>query len=115
MWTAKYLKEAISDLKKLDPSVQKIVLAGIMRVAQNPLPQSEGGYGKPLGKKGGRNLTGFFKIKYRGIAIRVVYSLVREKQVFNIIAMSERGENHCYDLASRRRQIYKEKLFEDGF
>jgi mRNA-degrading endonuclease RelE of RelBE toxin-antitoxin system len=38
MWTAKYLKEAISDLKKLDPSVQKIVLAGKMRVAQNPLP-----------------------------------------------------------------------------
>lgn len=115
MWTAKYLKEAVSDLKKLDHSVQKIVLAGIARVAQNPLPQSEGGYGKPLGNKAGRNLTGFFKIKYRGIAIRVVYTLVREEQVFNIIAVSERGENHCYDLAARRRQTYKDKLFKDEF
>jgi len=115
MWTAKYLKEAVSDLKKLDPSVQKIVLAGIARVALNPLPQSEGGYGKPLGKKGGQNLTGFFKIKYKSIAVRVVYTLVREEQVFNIVAVSERDENHCYDLASRRRQIYKEKLFNDEF
>ena len=115
MWTAKYLKEAVSDLKKLDPSVQKIVLAGIGRVAQNPLPQSEGGYGKPLGNKTGRNLAGFFKIKYQGIAIRVVYTLVREKQVFNIIAVSQRDENYCYDLAYRRRQIYKEKLFKDEF
>ncbi len=115
MWTAKYLKEAVSDLKKLDHSVQKIVLAGIARVAQNPLPQSEGGYGKPLVKKAGQNLTGFFKIKYKGIAIRVVYTLVREKQVFNIIAVSRRDENHCYDLVARRRQIYKDKLFEDEF
>lgn len=115
MWTAKYLREAVNDLKRLDPSVQKIVLAGIARVAQNPLPQSEGGYGKPLGKKGDQNLTGFFKIKYKIIAIRVVYTLVRDEKVFNIIAVSERDENHCYDLAAKRKRIYKDDLFKNQF
>ena len=115
MWTAKYLKEAVNDLKKLDSSVQRMVLAGIAKVSQNPLPQSEGGYGKPLGKKGGRNLTGFFKIKYKGIAIRVVYTLVREEKVFNIVAVSERDENHCYDLAAKRKQAYKDEIFKNKF
>lgn len=59
----------------------KQVLAGIKKVSQNPHPQSEGGYGKALGNQNGTELTGFFKIKYRGIGIRVVYTIVREKQL----------------------------------
>jgi len=47
-------------------------LAGIKKVSKNPLPNPDG-YGKPLGNKGGYNLTGFFKIKYRDIGIGVVY------------------------------------------
>ncbi len=72
MWQDKYLKEAKRDLDKLDTDFREMVLAGIKKVKQNPLPQSEGGYGKPLGNKGVNNLTGFFKIKYKGIGIRVV-------------------------------------------
>lgn len=107
MWNAKYIREAINDLKKLDTFVQKRVLAGIARVAINPLPQNEGGYGKPLGKKGGQNLTGFFKIKFKSMAIRVVYTLNREKKLFTIIAVSERDDNYCYGLAARRKKKYK--------
>lgn len=51
MWEVKYHPEAEKELSRLDGSVKKIVLAGILKVSQNPLPQSEGGYGKPLGKK----------------------------------------------------------------
>lgn len=67
MWVVKFIPEAKRDLKKLDNSLKKQVLAGIRKVSENPLPQSEGGYGKPLGNSGGTNLVGFFKIKYRGI------------------------------------------------
>ena len=66
MWKDKYLKEALDDLDNLDSELREIVLAGIKKVRQNPLPQSEGGYGNPLGNKNGNNLTGFFKIKYKG-------------------------------------------------
>lgn len=69
MWKVKIIQEAIKDFQLLDRSLQRQVLKGILKVSQNPLPSPKG-YGKPLGNKRGTNLTGFFKIKYRGIGIR---------------------------------------------
>ncbi|TYP58584.1 mRNA interferase RelE/StbE [Thermosediminibacter litoriperuensis] len=88
MWQISLIPEAQKDILKLDKSIQKIVYAGIKKVSQNPLPKSEGGYGKPFGTRNGNNLTGFFKIKYRGIGIRVVYTLVRDKKLMNIVVVS---------------------------
>ena len=48
-WTIKYHPIAKEELAKLDGSVRKIVLKGILKVSANPRPQNEGGYGKPLG------------------------------------------------------------------
>lgn len=115
MWQDKYLKEALKDLDKLDKEFREVVLAGIKKVRQNPLAQSEGGYGKPLGNMKGNNLTGFFKIKYREIGIRVVYTLARDKKVMNIVVISERDENHCYEVANKRKKKYKENIFKDVF
>lgn len=78
-----YLKEKVDanliffcyNYIKIVGSIHKHVLAGIVKVSQVPLP-SPNGYGKALGNKNGNNLTGFFKIKYRGIGIRVVYPLI---------------------------------------
>lgn len=67
MWNIRFCPESIKDMKKLDNSLKKQVLVGIRKVSKNPLPQSEGGYGKALGNIQGTDLTGFFKIKYRGI------------------------------------------------
>ena len=114
MWQDKYLMEAKVDLDKLDSELREMVLAGIKKVRQNPLPQSEGGYGKPLGNKGGNNLTGLFKIKYKGIGIRVVYALVRDVQVMNIVVVSKRDENYCYDIAAKRKNKYGDTLFRNS-
>ena len=62
-WQIEYLEEAKKDLKKLDRSTQIIVLKGIDKVSENPLPAQQGGYGKPLGNKSGTNLTNLLKIK----------------------------------------------------
>lgn len=63
MWQVEYLKEAVEDLKRLDHSQRLQVLKAINKVSSNPLPQNEGGYGKPLGKlrpsQGRRNCQGF--------------------------------------------------------
>lgn len=115
MWEDKYILEALDDLDKLDQSLREIVLAGIKKVRQNPLPKFEGGYGKPLGNKNGNNLTGFFKIKYRRVGIRVVYTLVRDKKVMNIVVISKRDENYCYNITNKRKNKYKENLFKDSF
>ncbi|MDO4179625.1 MAG: type II toxin-antitoxin system RelE/ParE family toxin [Phascolarctobacterium sp.] len=114
VWNIKIINEAKTDFRKLDGSLKKQVAAGIIKVSKAPLP-APNGYGKPLGNKSGNDLTGFFKIKYRGIGIRVVYTLVLDVQVMNIVVISERDDNYCYDLAAKMYAKYGEKIFADGF
>lgn len=113
-WKIKILQETKKEYYKLDGSVRKQVLAGILKVSKSPLP-SPNGYGKLLGNKNGNNLTGFFKIKYREIGIRVVYTLVPSERIMNIVVISERDENFCYDVAAKLYKIYGEKIFENFF
>ncbi len=112
-WNIKITKEAKKDFQQLDNSLKKQVAAGIIKVARAPLP-SPHGYGKPLGNKNGKNLTGFFKIKYKGIGIRIVYTLVLADVTMNIVVISERDDNYCYDLAlsyTRNTEIGFLKIF----
>lgn len=105
LWEIKYHPLAEEDLAKLDGSVRKIVLKGILKVSANPKPQSEGGYGKPLGNKGGNDLTGLLKIKYRDIGIRVVYKLMEDEKTHKmyILVISARADNEVYVLAGKRK------------
>ena len=113
-WNIKITKEAKKDFQQLDNSLKKQVAAGIIKVARAPLP-SPHGYGKHLGNKNGKNLTGFFKIKYKGIGIRIVYTLVLADVTMNIVVISERDDNYCYDLAFKLYQKYGDRLFENIF
>ncbi len=113
-WDIRITDEARKDYDKMEGSVRRQILAGIIKVAKAPLP-SPNGYGKPLGNRKGNNLTGFFKIKYRGIGIRVVYTLAVEKSVMNIIAISQRDDNFCYDLAAKLYEKYGDRIFDDLF
>ena len=114
MWIVKFSPEAIKAAKKFDNSLKEQIFKGIAKVSKSPLPQPNG-YGKPLGNKGGNNLTGFFKIKYRGIGIRVVYTLVLEEKIMNIVVISERDDEYCYDLASKLYKKYGDEIFENIF
>lgn len=104
-WKIRITDEARKDYHKTDKSLRKQILAGILKVSKNPLPNSEG-HGKPLGNKNGNNLTGFFKIKYHGIGIRIVYTLILDAKVMNIVVISERDDNYCYELAAKLYQKY---------
>ena len=79
----------LKDLKNLDQSQRYQVVKAIDKVSENPLPDSEGGYGKPLGSKSGKNLTGYLKIKLRKLGMRVVYLvvylIVREEGIMKIM------------------------------
>ena len=59
-WEVLFMPEALEDFKDLDGSQKKLVRKAIAKVSANPLSVEEGGYGKPLGNKGGKNLTGLF-------------------------------------------------------
>ena len=113
-WKIRITDEAKKDYRRLDGAIRKQVLAGIYKVSQAPLP-SPNGYGKPLGNKNGNNLTGFFKIKYRDIGIRVVYTLSMEDIAMNIVVISERDDSYCYNLASVLYKKYGDEIFKDIF
>jgi len=101
-WQIEYLKEAVSDLERLDNSVRKQVLKAISKVATNPLPSNEGGYGKPLGNMSETKLAGLLKIKLRSSGIRIVYALVRQNGIMRVLVISLREDNLVYKIANRR-------------
>lgn len=101
-WILEFDIDAKKDFDKLDGSQKPQVAKAIKRVQKNPLPDYEGGYGKPLGNKGGNDLTGLLKIKLKKLGLRVVYRLVRENDVMKIIVISLCGDNEVYELAAKR-------------
>ena len=78
-WSIVYLPEARKDLASLDNSQREMVRRMIEKTAANPLPVNQGGYGKPLGKKQGIDLTGLLKIKLRHQGLRVIYKASRHR------------------------------------
>ncbi len=103
-WSIVYTKEANEDLKVLDHSQQLQVLKAIKKVSINPLPNSEGGLGKPLGNRVSTKLAGYLKIKLRKAGLRVVYRLVMDCYIMRIIVISVRDDDTVYKLAQYRKK-----------
>lgn len=103
MWKVEYLTDALEDLKKLDKSRRLKVVKKINQVAENPLPQNEGGYGEPLGNTAAARLAGFCKIKLLKLGIRVVYRLEANNKAMKIIVVSSRADNEVYLIAQKRK------------
>ncbi len=100
-WIVEYLREAEKDLKKLDPYSRKLVLKAIDKTAERPLPPPEG-MGKPLGNHAVADLSGYYKIKLKGMGYRVVYKLKKDAGVMKVIVISVRAEEAVYREAERR-------------
>lgn len=101
-WEIHYSDEAKTDLRDLDGSQLKSVLKAIKKVSQNPLPVNEGGYGKPLGNKHGKDLTGLCKIKLMKEGIRVVYALICTETTMKIVVIAARSDDEGYEVAAQR-------------
>ena len=97
-----YSNEAKKDRKEFNNYQLDQIDKAIQKVSKNPLPQNEGGYGKPLGNKYGNNLTGHCKIVLMKLGIRVVYKLIRTDKVMKIVVVSVRSDNEVYDIAAKR-------------
>lgn len=101
-WKIQYLPEAVKDFKKLSGNQRLLVATALSKVAENPLPIHQGGYGKPLGNKGGRDLTGFLKIKLQNEGLRIVYKLVRTETRMLIVIIGSRADEQVYNAALHR-------------
>jgi len=101
-WSIKYLPEAVKDLKNLAGNQRILVAKALEKVSSNPLPMSEGGYGKPLGNHNSTKLSGLLKIKLKDAGIRIVYSLIRTETEMIIIVIGARADDEVYDTAQYR-------------
>ena len=101
-WDVQYLPEADKDFDSLSRHQQILVKKAIKKVQENPLPQSEGGYGKPLGHKRGLNLTNPLMIKLRNEGIRIVYKLINTESQMLVIVVGIREDNEVYEIAYGR-------------
>lgn len=102
-WRVEWLEEAAKDMRKLGKAEQKQVLKGIAKVSENPLPSSQGGYGKPLRNANRAHLAGLCKIKFRDLGIRVVYKPVLKEGTMVIIVVGVRTDGEAYLKADERR------------
>lgn len=101
-WGVSFLPEAVDDLRALDGSQRILIRKAIGRVMTNPLPVSEGGCGKLLGRRGGAGLSGFLKIRLRGAGLRIVYKLIRQENNMLVVVIGVREDNDVYDIAQAR-------------
>jgi len=101
-YNVEYSDLSKDDLKDFPKTTQRIIRKLIDKVSQNPLPQNEGGYGKPLGNKKGYNLTGLCKIKLLKLGIRVVYKIIRTDEIMKIIVIAARADDEVYEIAANR-------------
>lgn len=97
-----YLSDSAKDLKNFAGNLRLMAVKAIGKVLQNPLPVTEGGYGKPLGNKQGNDLAGFLKIKIRDAGIRVVYKLIRAETEMLVVVIGARADDEVYEMAQHR-------------
>lgn len=106
-WELSYLPDAEKDYLSLSRNQQIVVDKAIKKVKTNPLPQQEGGYGKPLGHKQGINFTGYLKIKLRSKGIRIVYKLIHTESKMLVVVIGIREDEEVYEAAQNRIKKYK--------
>lgn len=105
-WVRRYLPEAVDDLKHLDGSVKKRVLKALDKICTKPQPAdgSNPGYGKPLGNRGGTDLTGLLKVKLKNDGVRIVYKLVECDNIMLVVIIGMRTDDEVYREAVRRKR-----------
>lgn len=97
-----FIKQAIDDYKSLDGSQKIIVDKALKRVLLNPLPSTEGGYGKPLSNFSNSKLAGLLKIKLKSSGLRIVYKLEKHENEVVVIIIGARDDSKVYKEAEKR-------------
>lgn len=108
-WKLVFLPEAQKEFEGLAGSQRLLVAKALKKVQQNPVSVYEGGYGKPLGNKGGTNLAGLFKIKLRAEGLRVVYQLIRTETEMLVVVIGARADDEVYKIAEKRAEKHRLK------
>ncbi len=84
------------DLKVFSHTQKKLILKQFQKIVKSPE------LGKLLGNKNGYDLSGFRKMYADNKQIRIVYKIVEEKIIIEVVALGKRDEMEVYKKASQR-------------
>jgi len=87
----------IEDMKKLNNSIQILVLKKIKQLQQSPE------LGKPLGNKNGMNLSGLKKVYVAKKQVRIVYEILNDILIIRVVAIGKREDMEVYKEAEKRK------------
>ncbi|MEE1211045.1 MAG: type II toxin-antitoxin system RelE/ParE family toxin [Treponema sp.] len=92
----KFHPAALKEFCELDGSIKKLVKKQLDKLKTSPL------LGEELGNKNGYDLTGYRKMYACKKQIRIVYSVVENVLLVNIIAIGKREDMEVYATAAER-------------
>ena len=97
VYKIEFLPDAEKNFDALDGSIREEVTKKIDALADNPF------LGKPLGKKYGVDLTGFYKLYVSKKKYRIVCRLIgKHIEVIEIVGIGKRDKEEVYKLVARR-------------
>ena len=92
----KFHPAALKEFCELDGSIKKLVKKQLDKLKKSPL------LGEELGNKNGYDLSGYRKMYACKKQIRIVYSVVENILLVNIIAIGKREDMEVYSTAAER-------------
>lgn len=88
--------DAADDFRRLDGSLKQPVAKLLKKLETSPL------LGEHLGNKAGLNLTGYYKLYAAKKAVRIVYRIVEQEVVVEVVAIGKREGFEVYRAAQKR-------------
>lgn len=97
VYRVEFHPDAEKDFNALDGSIRQEVAKKIDAIEKNPF------LGKPLGKKYGVDLTGFYRLYVAKKKHRIVYRLIgKHIEVIEFVGIGKRDKEEVYKLVARR-------------
>ena len=88
--------DAAEDFRRLDGSLKQPVAKQLKKLETSPL------LGEHLGNKAGLDLTGYYKLYAAKKDIRIVYRIIEQEVIVEIVAIGKREELAVYRTSLKR-------------
>jgi mRNA interferase RelE/StbE len=90
------LEAAADDFRNLDGSVKKLVAKQLKKLETSPH------LGEPLGNVRGLDLSGYYKMYAVHKSIRIVYRIIEQEIIVEVIGIGKRADFEVYVEAAKR-------------
>ncbi len=88
--------DAADDFRRLDGSLKKPVAKQLKKLATAPL------LGEHLGNTAGLDLTGYYKLYAAKKTVRIVYRILEQEVIVDVVAIGKREDLAVYQTALKR-------------